>query len=196
MAKLRFGNGEHGRAYEGATPERSARERAPGQVVRTRLISSGRRPQRTSRSSISIWLLVAGGVLVSCRSTESPVPEGDTSDVGAAGGAGGASQPAGGGAGASAFDPTGAAGETGTTTPDSGSAAGGSGAPGGRGGDALGGAGGLPSIGGTGGAAGASARFEASQGNDPLFRPVDGAVSPNADVSTLEARRAAYALLL
>jgi len=45
-------------------------------------------------------------------------------------------------------------------------------------------------------AAGASARFEASQGTDPLFRPIDGAVSPNADVSTLDARRAAYALLL
>ena len=45
-------------------------------------------------------------------------------------------------------------------------------------------------------AAGSSARFEASQGNYPLFRPIDGAVSPNADVSTLEARRAAYALLL
>lgn len=39
-------------------------------------------------------------------------------------------------------------------------------------------------------------RFFASQGLDPLFRPVDGAVSPDADVSTLQARRAAYAMLL
>ena len=40
------------------------------------------------------------------------------------------------------------------------------------------------------------ARFEATGGLDPLFRPVDGATSPAADVSTVEARRAAYALLL
>jgi cytochrome c peroxidase len=40
------------------------------------------------------------------------------------------------------------------------------------------------------------ARFEASAGTDPLFRPVDGATSPLADVSTLEARREAYAMLL
>ncbi len=40
------------------------------------------------------------------------------------------------------------------------------------------------------------ARFEATEGQDPLFRPVDGATSPRADVSTLEARRAAYRLLL
>jgi len=39
-------------------------------------------------------------------------------------------------------------------------------------------------------------RFYASQGLDPLFRPVDGAVSPNADVSTLTARREAYRMLL
>jgi len=38
--------------------------------------------------------------------------------------------------------------------------------------------------------------FNATDGTDPLFRPVDGAVSPAADVSTLEARRAAYALLV
>jgi len=44
--------------------------------------------------------------------------------------------------------------------------------------------------------AGAQARFDASQGTDPLFRPVDGAVSPLADVSTLDARHKAYALLL
>jgi cytochrome c peroxidase len=42
----------------------------------------------------------------------------------------------------------------------------------------------------------AQARFDATQGTDPLFSAVDGAVSPNADVSTLEARRSAYALLL
>jgi hypothetical protein len=33
-------------------------------------------------------------------------------------------------------------------------------------------------------------------GSDPVFRPVDGAVSPNADVSTAGARRTAYAMLL
>jgi cytochrome c peroxidase len=35
-----------------------------------------------------------------------------------------------------------------------------------------------------------------SWGRDPLFRPVDGAVSPDADVSTTVARLAAYRLLL
>ncbi len=39
-------------------------------------------------------------------------------------------------------------------------------------------------------------RFEASAGTDPIFRTVDGSNSPNADVSTLEARRAAYSMLL
>ena len=39
-------------------------------------------------------------------------------------------------------------------------------------------------------------RFDASRGLEPLFRPNDGSVSPNADVSTFEARRRAYALLL
>lgn len=39
------------------------------------------------------------------------------------------------------------------------------------------------------------ARFDATEGNDPLFRLVDGSTSPNADVSTLEARREAYKLL-
>jgi hypothetical protein len=39
-------------------------------------------------------------------------------------------------------------------------------------------------------------RFEATQGTDPLFRPVDGATCPTADVSTLEDRREAYTLLL
>ena len=44
--------------------------------------------------------------------------------------------------------------------------------------------------------AGVQARFEASGGTDPLFRPVDGADSPLADVSTVDARRAAYSMLL
>nr|HEX4318638.1 hypothetical protein [Kofleriaceae bacterium] len=39
-------------------------------------------------------------------------------------------------------------------------------------------------------------RFAASGGGDPLFRLVDGAVSPIADVSTPQAARAAYAMLL
>src|SRR5229473_6511159 len=39
-------------------------------------------------------------------------------------------------------------------------------------------------------------RFEATQGTDPIFRPVDGANCPTADVSTLEERREAYSLLL
>jgi cytochrome c peroxidase len=40
------------------------------------------------------------------------------------------------------------------------------------------------------------ARFESSDGLDPIFRPVDGANCPNADVSTTEARRQAYSLLM
>lgn len=40
------------------------------------------------------------------------------------------------------------------------------------------------------------ARFEATQGTDPIFRPVDGANCPTADVSTEEERREAYSLLL
>ncbi|UGB37780.1 hypothetical protein [Frateuria soli] len=39
-------------------------------------------------------------------------------------------------------------------------------------------------------------RFERTSGMDPVFARVDGAVSPLADVSSLEARRSAYALLL
>ena len=39
-------------------------------------------------------------------------------------------------------------------------------------------------------------RFEATGGTDPIFRPVDGADSPLADVSTLAAREAAYSMLL
>jgi len=40
------------------------------------------------------------------------------------------------------------------------------------------------------------ARFLASGGTDPVFRPNDGSNCPTADVSTLEARRQAYSLLL
>jgi cytochrome c peroxidase len=39
-------------------------------------------------------------------------------------------------------------------------------------------------------------RFANSDGLDPIFRPNDGAVCPDADVSTLDARRRAYRLLL
>lgn len=39
-------------------------------------------------------------------------------------------------------------------------------------------------------------RFHISQGTDPVFRPVDGAVCPSADVSTVGARWSAYRLLL
>src|SRR4051794_8746260 len=39
-------------------------------------------------------------------------------------------------------------------------------------------------------------RFHATQGLDPIFRTVDGSNSPRADVSTLEARRRAYSMLL
>jgi len=39
-------------------------------------------------------------------------------------------------------------------------------------------------------------RFAASNGTDPIFRPVDGATCPTADVSTQEERREAYSLLL
>lgn len=42
----------------------------------------------------------------------------------------------------------------------------------------------------------AQARFAATHGTDPLFRTNDGSVSPLADVSTEQARRDAYALLL
>lgn len=39
-------------------------------------------------------------------------------------------------------------------------------------------------------------RFERTKGLDPVFSTVDGANSPKADVSTLNARRAAYSMLL
>ena len=40
------------------------------------------------------------------------------------------------------------------------------------------------------------ARFAATSGMDPIFRPVDGANCPTANVSALEERREAYSLLL
>jgi cytochrome c peroxidase len=40
------------------------------------------------------------------------------------------------------------------------------------------------------------ARFNSSNGTDPIFRPNDGSNCPSADVSTVQARRAAYSLLL
>jgi cytochrome c peroxidase len=39
-------------------------------------------------------------------------------------------------------------------------------------------------------------RFEKTQGLDPIFRTNDGSNSPDADVSTVEARRHAYSMLL
>jgi cytochrome c peroxidase len=44
--------------------------------------------------------------------------------------------------------------------------------------------------------AGVQARFAATDGNDPLFRPNDGSTSPHAEVTSTQARRDAYALLL
>jgi len=44
--------------------------------------------------------------------------------------------------------------------------------------------------------AGARGLFERTAGLHPLFRANDGSVSPDADLSTVDARRAAYALLL
>jgi len=43
---------------------------------------------------------------------------------------------------------------------------------------------------------GAKKRFNKTKGLDPLFRPVNGANSPLADVSTVEKRRKAYSMLL
>jgi cytochrome c peroxidase len=45
-------------------------------------------------------------------------------------------------------------------------------------------------------AASVRATFRQSQGQAPIFRPVDGAVCPTANVSSFEARQAAYSLLL
>ena len=43
---------------------------------------------------------------------------------------------------------------------------------------------------------GVKARFAASGGTDPVFRPVDGANCPSADVSTVGARKSSYSQLL
>ena len=43
---------------------------------------------------------------------------------------------------------------------------------------------------------GVQLRFARSAGTDPIFRTVDGSNSPNADVSTPQARRGAYSMLL
>ena len=40
------------------------------------------------------------------------------------------------------------------------------------------------------------ARFNATGGTDPIFRPNDGSNSPNADVSSVSARQKAYSMLL
>jgi len=53
-----------------------------------------------------------------------------------------------------------------------------------------------PQTGWTISAAAAQARFDASDGLEPLFRLVDGATCPSDDVSTTMARRQAYSLLL
>ena len=45
-------------------------------------------------------------------------------------------------------------------------------------------------------ATGVQLRFLLTRGRDPIFRLVDGANSPNADVSTLQARKEAYSMLL
>ncbi len=53
-----------------------------------------------------------------------------------------------------------------------------------------------PASGWTVSAADVAARFEASGGTDPIFRLVDGATCPSDDVSTLAAKRRAFALLI
>jgi cytochrome c peroxidase len=53
-----------------------------------------------------------------------------------------------------------------------------------------------PQTGWTVSAAGVATRFAGSGGTDPIFRVVDGATCPTADVSTLQARRQAYTLLI
>jgi cytochrome c peroxidase len=45
-------------------------------------------------------------------------------------------------------------------------------------------------------ATGIQQRFNASRGADPIFRLVDGATCPNADVSSISAKQQAYSLLL
>jgi cytochrome c peroxidase len=53
-----------------------------------------------------------------------------------------------------------------------------------------------PQTGWTVSAASVQARFYASQGNDPIFRLVDGATCPSDDVSTIDAKLKAYHLVL
>ena len=53
-----------------------------------------------------------------------------------------------------------------------------------------------PSVGWTVSPPDIKARFRESAGTDPIFRTNDGANSPNADVSTVKARRTAYSMLL
>jgi len=53
-----------------------------------------------------------------------------------------------------------------------------------------------PQTGWTVSAANVASRFADSNGTDPIFRLVDGATCPTADVSTPQARRRAYALLI
>jgi cytochrome c peroxidase len=53
-----------------------------------------------------------------------------------------------------------------------------------------------PQTGWTVSAASVQARFYTSYGNDPIFRLVDGATCPSADVSSIDAKRQAYSLLL
>lgn len=45
-------------------------------------------------------------------------------------------------------------------------------------------------------AANVQKRFDKTCGLDPVFRPIDGATNPTADVSSIEERREAYSLLL
>ena len=44
--------------------------------------------------------------------------------------------------------------------------------------------------------AGVQERFNQTEGQDPIFRPNDGSNAPNLDVSTVQARRQAYSMLL
>jgi cytochrome c peroxidase len=53
-----------------------------------------------------------------------------------------------------------------------------------------------PQTGWTVSAASVGARFDSSEGKDPIFRLIDGATCPTDDVSTLTAKRQAYKLLI
>jgi hypothetical protein len=54
----------------------------------------------------------------------------------------------------------------------------------------------VPSTGWTISPAEVARRFDATRGLDPIFRTVDGSNSPRADVSTVDARRRAFSMLL